>query len=98
MHSARPKVLHRLGGRPMLRHVVDTAAALNPQDLCVVYGDAAVRDLPALPSQLRWVHQGNSAANARAAVDLAVPRSPLMRTPPICGLMALSTNARFIRS
>ena len=38
MHSARPKVLHRLGGRPLLAHVIDTARALRAERVCVVYG------------------------------------------------------------
>jgi bifunctional UDP-N-acetylglucosamine pyrophosphorylase / glucosamine-1-phosphate N-acetyltransferase len=35
MKSTRPKVLHRLGGRPLLGHVMGTAQALGA-DLCVV--------------------------------------------------------------
>jgi bifunctional UDP-N-acetylglucosamine pyrophosphorylase/glucosamine-1-phosphate N-acetyltransferase len=38
MHSALPKVLHPLAGKPLLAHVVDTARALKPNSLCVVYG------------------------------------------------------------
>jgi bifunctional UDP-N-acetylglucosamine pyrophosphorylase/glucosamine-1-phosphate N-acetyltransferase len=38
MHSRLPKVLHSLGGRPLLAHVVETARALKPARICVVYG------------------------------------------------------------
>jgi bifunctional UDP-N-acetylglucosamine pyrophosphorylase/glucosamine-1-phosphate N-acetyltransferase len=38
MHSALPKVLHPLAGKPLLAHVVDTARALKPKSLCIVYG------------------------------------------------------------
>ncbi len=38
MYSDLPKVLHPLGGRPLLAHVIDTARALEPAKLCVVYG------------------------------------------------------------
>ena len=41
---------------------------------------------------------GSSAASARAAVDLAVPRSPRIKTPPIRGLTAFSVSARRMRS
>ena len=41
---------------------------------------------------------GSKAARARAAVDLAVPRSPRMSTPPMRGSTALSTRARRMRS
>jgi len=38
MHSDKPKVLHMLAGRPLLQHVMDTAAQLLPGKTCVVYG------------------------------------------------------------
>ena len=38
MHSARPKVLHSLAGKPLLAHVLATARALKPARICVVYG------------------------------------------------------------
>ena len=38
MHSALPKVLHPLAGKPLLAHVVDTARALSPSSLTIVYG------------------------------------------------------------
>jgi bifunctional UDP-N-acetylglucosamine pyrophosphorylase/glucosamine-1-phosphate N-acetyltransferase len=36
MKSATPKVLHAIAGRPMLGHVLDAAAALNPARVVVV--------------------------------------------------------------
>ena len=38
MQSALPKVLHPLAGKSLLGHVVDTARALSPTKLCVIYG------------------------------------------------------------
>jgi bifunctional UDP-N-acetylglucosamine pyrophosphorylase/glucosamine-1-phosphate N-acetyltransferase len=38
MRSDLPKVLHRLAGKPLLGHVVDTAHALGAAQTCVVYG------------------------------------------------------------
>ncbi|MBI2312899.1 MAG: bifunctional UDP-N-acetylglucosamine diphosphorylase/glucosamine-1-phosphate N-acetyltransferase GlmU [Betaproteobacteria bacterium] len=38
MHSNLPKVLHPLAGRPLLAHVIETARALRPKTLSVVYG------------------------------------------------------------
>lgn len=38
MQSALPKVLHPLAGKPLLSHVIDTARALSPTKLCVIYG------------------------------------------------------------
>lgn len=46
MHSALPKVLHDVAGRPMLAHVVATARSLDPARIVVVYGHggAQVKD------------------------------------------------------
>ncbi len=38
MQSSLPKVLHPLAGKPLLSHVIDTARALVPSGLCVIYG------------------------------------------------------------
>jgi bifunctional UDP-N-acetylglucosamine pyrophosphorylase/glucosamine-1-phosphate N-acetyltransferase len=49
MQSALPKVLHPLAGKPLLRHVIDTAHSLSPGKLCVIYGHggAAVPEMVA---------------------------------------------------
>ncbi len=41
MKSSLPKVLHRLAGRALLRHVVDTAAALQARKVVVITGHGA---------------------------------------------------------
>ncbi|HKJ87338.1 MAG TPA: NTP transferase domain-containing protein, partial [Gammaproteobacteria bacterium] len=38
MRSGIPKVLHEVGGRPMLEHVLDAARALQPRAVRVVVG------------------------------------------------------------
>jgi len=38
MKSALPKVLHRVGGLPMIEHVIRAAAALSPRSVTVVIG------------------------------------------------------------
>ncbi len=38
MYSEKPKVLHALAGKPLVQHVLDCAAELKPQQICVVYG------------------------------------------------------------
>ena len=38
MYSDKPKVLHAIAGKSMLRHVVDTAANLKPAKTIVIYG------------------------------------------------------------
>ena len=58
MVSDRPKVLHRLAGKPMLRHVLDAAQQTNPAMTCVVYGygGSAVPDAINDPG-VTWVNQ-----------------------------------------
>lgn len=41
MQSAKPKVLHQLGGLAMLQRVIDTAQGLHPQSITVVTGFGA---------------------------------------------------------
>ena len=41
MKSDTPKVLHEIGARPMIAHVIDAARALAPQRMAVVVGDHA---------------------------------------------------------
>lgn len=51
MHSARPKVLHRLAGRCLAQYVIESARALGARRICVVYGHGgeAVRESLAAP-------------------------------------------------
>src|SRR5207248_7828954 len=48
MHSALPKVLHPLAGRPLAAHVVDTVRTLSPRAIVVVVGNGADRVAEAL--------------------------------------------------
>jgi bifunctional UDP-N-acetylglucosamine pyrophosphorylase / glucosamine-1-phosphate N-acetyltransferase len=41
MKSARPKVLHRLAGKPLLQHVLDTADAIHARRAIVITGNGA---------------------------------------------------------
>ncbi|MEI6803995.1 MAG: NTP transferase domain-containing protein, partial [Burkholderiales bacterium] len=41
MKSRLPKVLHRLAGRPLLAHVLDTARALQARQAVVITGHGA---------------------------------------------------------
>ena len=38
MKSALPKVLHHVGGVPMIEHVISTAKALHPGSITIVVG------------------------------------------------------------
>ena len=63
MRSARPKVLHEIGGLAMIAHVLNAARALQPERLAVVIGDHAPE-------------VGAVAQQIDAAVDIAVQAPP----------------------
>ncbi len=58
MFSDTPKVLHTLGGRPLLEHVLETAQQLNPQNILVIHSNSAL-NLPNLFPHfpVHWVEQ-----------------------------------------
>jgi len=76
MYSDLPKVLHPLGDRPLLGHVITAARALEPERLVLVHGHAgdAVRAAFADPD-LAWVEQvpqrgtGDAVAKALPRLD-----------------------------
>lgn len=73
MLSKQPKVMHQVGGRPMLEHVVTTAQALNPTAIHVVHGNGGdqVREaLGHLP--VNWVKQEQQLGTGHA-VQQALP-------------------------
>jgi bifunctional UDP-N-acetylglucosamine pyrophosphorylase / glucosamine-1-phosphate N-acetyltransferase len=41
MRSSKPKVLHQIAGRPMIEHVLQTAATLSPATITVIVGHKA---------------------------------------------------------
>ena len=77
MKSALPKVLQPVGGRPMLAHVIDTARALAPARIHVVYGHGgeAVRAAFAGQDDLAWYEQAQRLGTGHA-VQQALPGIP----------------------
>jgi bifunctional UDP-N-acetylglucosamine pyrophosphorylase/glucosamine-1-phosphate N-acetyltransferase len=74
MASAKPKVLHTLAGRPLLAHVLDTAMALAPRAIHVVYGHGGEQVREAFPGPaLNWVLQAEQRGTGDA-VGCALPR------------------------
>ena len=51
MKSSRPKVLHRLAGRALLQHVLDTGAQLAPRSAVVITGHGAMEVEAAIAQQ-----------------------------------------------
>lgn len=83
MSSDRPKVLHLLAGRPLISHVIETARALKPARICVVYGHGGEQVPEAVRApDITFVRQerqlGTGHALQRALPHLARARSTLV--------------------
>lgn len=74
MHSNLPKVLHPVAGKPLARHVIDTARELAPERLIVVYGHGGdvVRATLSAPDIL-WAEQAQQLGTGHALAQ-AVPQ------------------------
>ncbi|WP_047541783.1 bifunctional UDP-N-acetylglucosamine diphosphorylase/glucosamine-1-phosphate N-acetyltransferase GlmU [Methylotenera versatilis] len=72
MHSNKPKVLHEIGGKLILAHVIDCAKALNPQKIIVVYGygGETVREAFA-HENIDWVSQAEQLGTGHAVQQAA---------------------------
>jgi bifunctional UDP-N-acetylglucosamine pyrophosphorylase/glucosamine-1-phosphate N-acetyltransferase len=90
MRSDLPKVLHRLAGRPLLGHVLDTARSLSPSRIVVIYGHGGeqVPTMLAAPD-LAWARQapqlgtGHAVQQAVPLLDDAVPTLVLYGDVPL---------------
>lgn len=76
MKSRLPKVLHPIGAKPLLGHVIDTAASLNAAQTVVVYGHGGEQVRNSLAdAPVTWVEQaqrlGTGHAVAQATPQLA---------------------------
>ena len=76
MRSDLPKVLQLLAGKPLLGHVLDCAAELDADDVCVVYGHGGetVRNEFG-DDALRWAEQAEQLGTGHA-VQQAMPGTP----------------------
>ena len=71
MHSALPKVLHRLAGRPLLAHVLQACRALAPKRILVVHGHGGEQVKLAFKGEkLAWIEQSAQLGTGHA-VNLA---------------------------
>ena len=83
MKSKQPKVMHKLAGRPLLDHVVDTAKSLAPKNIIVVVGheEETIRDYYK-ESSLTFVSQkeqlGTGHAVAQATQHLTSSRTLIL--------------------
>ncbi len=82
MYSSLPKVLHPLGGKPLLQHVIDTARTLSPDHLVVVYGHGGETVREAMgEAGLAWALQSPQLGTGHAvaqALPLLNPEWPTL--------------------
>jgi bifunctional UDP-N-acetylglucosamine pyrophosphorylase/glucosamine-1-phosphate N-acetyltransferase len=96
MHSDLPKVLHPLAGKPLLAHVVETARALAPSKLFVVYGHGGEKVPQTMQaSDLAFVQQepqlgtGHAVMQAASQLDESVPTLVLYGDVPLTAVASL---------
>ena len=70
MKSSLPKVLHTVGGKPLLEHVINTAQALEPTALHVVIGHGSEQVQQALTGyDINWVVQSERLGTGHAVMQ-----------------------------
>lgn len=73
MHSNLPKVLHQVGAKPILGHVIDCAKSLNPHKMIVVYGFGGETVKQAFAHEdIIWVHQAGQHGTGHAVQQAAL--------------------------
>lgn len=76
MHSALPKVMHKIAGQSMLEHVVKTAQALHPEAIHVIIGHAADQVKAGCTHlNVNWITQTQQLGTGHAVLQ-ALPHIP----------------------
>jgi len=105
MNSDLPKVLQPLAGQPLLEHVIRTARALKPANICVVYGHGGAQVQAAVKHEgIDWVHQAEQLGTGHAVMQAmsVIPDDdivlvlygdvPLIGTPSLKKLIAAAAD------
>jgi bifunctional UDP-N-acetylglucosamine pyrophosphorylase/glucosamine-1-phosphate N-acetyltransferase len=72
MRSALPKVLHKIGGKPLLAHVHDLAARLPGNRVNIIYGHGGEQVLAALGGlEVVWTEQKERLGTGHAVMQVA---------------------------
>jgi bifunctional UDP-N-acetylglucosamine pyrophosphorylase/glucosamine-1-phosphate N-acetyltransferase len=69
MKSALPKVLHSVAGKPMVQHVVDAAASLDPANIVIVYGHGGEQVKATVTGELAWAEQAEQLGTGHAVAQ-----------------------------
>ena len=97
MQSARPKVIHELAGKPILRHVVDASRALQPVQTIVVIGHGADQVRATMDDgELSFVEQSEQLGTGHAlqqCLDTILPGNDVLVLVGDCPLIGAETLA-----
>jgi len=100
MKSRLPKVLHPLGGRALLRHVVDAALALDTARVVVVYGHGGDEVITGIDEpRAQWVLQEQQLGTGHAVLQAMTALEDVDRVLVLYGdvpLIAQSTLNRLL--
>lgn len=71
MNSSLPKVLHPIGGKSMLQHVIDSCRTLDADRITIVYGHGAdlVKNTIGSANDLRWALQEEQLGTGHAVLQ-----------------------------
>lgn len=75
MYSKLPKVLHQIGGLPLVQHVINTAKSLQPDSIQVVVGHGKEQVQAAVADGVTWVVQEQQLGTGHA-LKCALPNLP----------------------
>ncbi len=74
MNSKVPKVLHMIGGKPMLQHVIDACSALDTNKIAIVFGHGGEQVQQTIQDdRIKWVLQAEQKGTGHAvaqAIDI----------------------------
>lgn len=82
MKSARPKVIHRLAGKAMLQHVVNTGQLLKPEQILVVIGHESEQVIELMQGQdILFIEQSEQLGTGHAVMqcsDKIIPGNDIL--------------------
>ncbi|MEK6731060.1 MAG: bifunctional UDP-N-acetylglucosamine diphosphorylase/glucosamine-1-phosphate N-acetyltransferase GlmU [Pseudomonadota bacterium] len=92
MHSNLPKVLHYLGGKTLLEHVVDAVASIEKDKIYIVYSDDVVPEKLSHLS-VTWVKQEKPLGTAHAVHQVLPKLDENSHLLVLCGDVPLITES-----
>lgn len=75
MKSNLPKVLHKIAGKPMLQHVVDTVTHLDAEGIHIIVGHGSEKVKQAIKGDINWCYQTEQLGTGHAVAQ-ALPSIP----------------------